>query len=119
MLRTRSSVVPPCGGVTATPDPGRVVLDRVTFSYPGAEAPVIHDISFAVEPGQTTAIIGSTGCGKSTLLPLIHRFSDVTGGSVTVDGIDVRNMPPAPLHALLHYVPQKGVLFSGTNDSNL
>ena len=75
--------------------------------------------SFTAKPGETTAIIGSTGCGKSTLLNLIPRFYDVTGGSVTVDGIDVRNMPQAQLHDLLGYVPQKGVLFSGTIDSNL
>ena len=71
------------------------------------------------KPGETTAIIGSTGCGKSTLLNLIPRFYDVTGGKVTVDGIDVRKMPQAQLHDLLGYVPQKGVLFSGTIDSNL
>ena len=79
----------------------------------------LEHISFTAKPGETTAIIGSTGCGKSTLLNLIPRFYDVTGGKVTVDGIDVREMPQAQLHDLLGYVPQKGVLFSGTIASNL
>ena len=87
--------------------------------YPGADSDALEHISFTAKPGETTAIIGSTGCGKSTLLNLIPRFYDVTGGKVTVDGIDVREMPQAQLHDLLGYVPQKGVLFSGTIDSNL
>ena len=84
-----------------------------------AAKPALEHISFTAQPGQTTAIIGSTGCGKSTLLNLIPRFYDVTGGKVTVDGIDVRDMPQETLHDLLGYVPQKGVLFSGTIESNL
>ena len=91
----------------------------MSFRFPGADSDALEHISFTAKPGETTAIIGSTGCGKSTLLNLIPRFYDVTGGSVTVDGIDVRNMPQAQLHDLLGYVPQKGVLFSGTIDSNL
>ena len=98
---------------------GEVEFHDVSFRFPGADSDALEHISFTAKPGETTAIIGSTGCGKSTLLNLIPRFYDVTGGSVTVDGIDVRNMPQAQLHDLLGYVPQKGVLFSGTIDSNL
>ena len=98
---------------------GVVEFQDVSFRFPGADSDALEHISFTAKPGETTAIIGSTGCGKSTLLNLIPRFYDVTGGSVTVDGIDVRQMPQAQLHDLLGYVPQKGVLFSGTIDSNL
>ena len=98
---------------------GEVEFHDVSFRFPGADSDALEHISFTAKPGETTAIIGSTGCGKSTLLNLIPRFYDVTGGSVTVDGIDVREMPQAQLHDLLGYVPQKGVLFSGTIDSNL
>ena len=98
---------------------GVVQFEDVSFRYPGAASDALEHISFTAKPGETTAIIGSTGCGKSTLLNLIPRFYDVTGGKVTVDGIDVREMPQAQLHDLLGYVPQKGVLFSGTIDSNL
>ena len=98
---------------------GEVAFHDVSFRFPGADSDALEHISFTAKPGETTAIIGSTGCGKSTLLNLIPRFYDVTEGSVTVDGIDVRNMPQAQLHDLLGYVPQKGVLFSGTIDSNL
>ena len=98
---------------------GEVEFHDVSFRFPGADSDALEHISFTAKPGETTAIIGSTGCGKSTLLNLIPRFYDVTGGSVTVDGIDVRQMPQAQLHDLLGYVPQKGVLFSGTIDSNL
>ena len=98
---------------------GVVEFHDVSFRFPGADSDALEHISFIAKPGETTAIIGSTGCGKSTLLNLIPRFYDVTGGSVTVDGIDVRQMPQAQLHNLLGYVPQKGVLFSGTIDSNL
>ncbi|MFV8272959.1 ABC transporter ATP-binding protein [Faecalibacterium prausnitzii] len=98
---------------------GVVQFEDVSFRYPGADSDALEHISFTAKPGETTAIIGSTGCGKSTLLNLIPRFYDVTGGKVTVDGIDVREMPQTQLHDLLGYVPQKGVLFSGTIDSNL
>ena len=98
---------------------GEVEFHDVSFRFPGADSDALEHISFTAKPGETTAIIGSTGCGKSTLLNLIPRFYDVTGGKVTVDGIDVREMPQAQLHDLLGYVPQKGVLFSGTIDSNL
>lgn len=98
---------------------GYVEFDQVSFTYPGAEAPVLKNISFTAKPGETTAIIGSTGCGKSTLLNLIPRFFDVQKGSVKVDGVDVRKLSQHELHDKLGYVPQKGVLFSGTIDSNI
>ena len=98
---------------------GEVEFHDVSFRYPGADSDALEHISFTARPGETTAIIGSTGCGKSTLLNLIPRFYDVTGGAVTIDGVDVRDMPQATLHDLMGYVPQKGVLFSGTIESNL
>ena len=98
---------------------GVVRFDHVNFRFPGADADALEDISFTAEPGKTTAIIGPTGCGKSTLLSLIPRFYDVTGGRITLDGVDIRDIPQATLRAQLGYVPQKGVLFSGTIESNL
>ena len=98
---------------------GVVAFNDVSFRYPGSDEDALEHISFTAKPGQTTAIIGSTGCGKSTLLNLIPRFYDVNEGSVTIDGVDVRDMSQAQLHDQLGYVPQKGVLFSGTIDSNL
>ena len=98
---------------------GVVQFDHVNFRFPGADADALEDITFTAEPGKTTAIIGSTGCGKSTLLNLIPRFYDVTGGKITLDGVDLRLMPQETLRAQLGYVPQKGVLFSGTIESNL
>ena len=98
---------------------GVVAFNDVSFRYPGSDEDALEHISFTANPGETTAIIGSTGCGKTTLLNLIPRFYDVTGGSVTIDGVDVREMTQAQLHDELGYVPQKGVLFSGTIDSNL
>ena len=98
---------------------GLVCFTDVSFAYPGAEDPALSHISFVAKPGETTAIIGSTGCGKSTLLNLIPRFYDVTSGSVTIDGVDIRNLTQHRLHELIGYVPQKGMLFSGTVESNL
>ena len=98
---------------------GVVAFNDVSFRYPGSDEDALEHINFTAKPGQTTAIIGSTGCGKSTLLNLIPRFYDVSEGSVTIDGVDVRDMSQAQLHDQLGYVPQKGVLFSGTIDSNL
>jgi ATP-binding cassette subfamily B protein len=91
----------------------------VEFRYPGAEQPVLHDISFEARPGQTTAIVGSTGSGKSTLVNLIPRFYDVTGGTVLVDGVDVRAVDRQDLWSTLGVIPQKAFLFSGTVASNL
>ena len=98
---------------------GVVAFNDVSFRYPGSDEDALEHISFTAKPGETTAIIGSTGCGKSTLLNLIPRFYDVSEGSVTIDGVDVRDLPQAQLHDQLGYVPQKGVLFSGTIASNL
>lgn len=98
---------------------GEVTFHHVNFRYPGADEDALSGIDFTAKPGQTTAIIGSTGCGKSTLLNLIPRFYDVTEGSVTLDGVDIRKIPQQRLRELLGYVPQKGVLFSGTIESNL
>ena len=95
-----------------------ITFDHVSFSY-DTDRKILDDINLSVKKGSTVAIVGESGAGKSTLVDLIPRFYDVTGGSVTVDGIDVRQMPQAQLHDLLGYVPQKGVLFSGTIDSNL
>ena len=98
---------------------GQVVFDHVSFRYPGAEEDVLEDISFTAEPGQTTAIIGSTGCGKSTLVNLIPRFYDVTEGSIRLDGHDIRNLTQHDLREKLGYVPQTGGLVSGAIASNL
>lgn len=118
VLRTRPSVRDPR---TAAPAPAdaTVTFDHVSFRYPGAEDDVLHDISFTARPGAVTAIVGSTGCGKSTLLNLIPRFYDATGGTVCIGGVDVRRLHQADLRAMLGYVPQKGVLFTGDILSNL
>lgn len=98
---------------------GMVEFNHVSFRYPGAEEDVLHDISFTAKPGETTAIIGSTGSGKSTMVNLIPRFYDVTEGKITIDGEDIRNVTQHELRDQLGYVPQKGVLFSGTIASNI
>ncbi|MCQ2501173.1 MAG: ABC transporter ATP-binding protein/permease [Lachnospiraceae bacterium] len=98
---------------------GVLAFEDVSFRYPGAEADALEHISFTAEPGKTTAIIGSTGCGKTTLLNLIPRFFDVTDGKITLDGIDIRDLTQEKLHDFLGYVPQKGMLFSGTIETNL
>ena len=98
---------------------GEVTFSHVSFRYPGAEENALHDIDFTAEAGKTTAIIGSTGCGKSTLVSLIPRLFDVSEGSVCVDGVDIRDMKMKDLRKMIGYVPQKGVLFSGTIASNI
>ena len=98
---------------------GSIEFDHVDFIYPGSREPAIHDIDFTAYPGQTTAIIGSTGCGKSTIVNLIPRLYDVTKGSITLDGIDIRELSMKDLRQQIGFVPQKGVLFSGTIASNL
>ena len=98
---------------------GIVRFDHVNFKYPGAEEDVLHGIDFVAEPGKTTAIIGSTGCGKSTLVNLIPRLYDVSEGSITLDGQDIRKIRMSDLREEIGFVPQKGVLFSGTIASNL
>mgnify|MGYP002738460481 FL=1 len=94
-------------------------FDHVSFAYPGAESPVLKDLSFRLTPGRTTAIIGSTGAGKTTLVNLIPRLFDATGGKVLVDGVDVRDYEPDDLWARIGLVPQKPYLFTGTIASNL
>nr|MDD6335396.1 ABC transporter ATP-binding protein [bacterium] len=98
---------------------GEVAFHHVSFTYPGAEDASLEDIDFTAVPGQTTAIIGSTGSGKSTLVHLIPRFYDVTQGSITLDGRDIRDLPQKQLRSQIGFVPQKGVLFSGTIASNI
>ncbi len=103
------------------PEPfkGRIEFRNVSFRYPGADEDVLHDISFIAQPGQTTAFIGSTGSGKSTIISLLPRFYEVSGGSILVDGIDIREVTQHDLRDKIGYVPQKGALFSGTIESNL
>ena len=91
----------------------------MTFTYPDADLPVITNINFVAKPGQTTAFIGSTGSGKSTLINLIPRFYDVSAGQILLDGIDIRNIKLHDLYDQIGYVPQKGVLFSGSIASNI
>jgi ATP-binding cassette subfamily B protein len=98
---------------------GNVEFRNVSFRYPGADTDVLHDISFKASPGQTTAFIGSTGSGKSTVVNLIPRFYDVTEGQILLDGIDIRDVTQHDLRDKIGYVPQRGVLFSGTIESNL
>ena len=98
---------------------GHVEFKHVTFTYPGAEEPILKDVSFEAVPGETTAFIGSTGSGKTTLIHLIPRLYDVTSGQILIDGVDVRELKLHDLYGKLGYVPQKGTLFSGTVTSNL
>lgn len=119
VLDTESSVLPPAAPVTTVTGRGEVELRGVSFQYPGAEHPVLKDVSFRVRPGQTTAIIGSTGAGKTTLLSLIPRLFDATAGSVLVDGVDVRELDFDLLRRRIAIVPQRPYLFSGTVASNL
>jgi len=98
---------------------GYLEFKNVSFHYPGAEEPVLSNISFVATPGETTAVIGSTGCGKSTLINLIPRFYDVTDGSILIDGIDIRDIPQHELRDKIGLVPQKAFLFSGTVADNL
>jgi ATP-binding cassette subfamily B protein len=119
VLNTDSSVIPPTLPITAVIERGTVDFDGVSFTYPGATSPVLSDISFRVTPGRTTAIIGSTGSGKSTIVDLVPRLFDVTEGSVSVNGVDVRQLDPDLLWGSIGYVPQKPYLFSGTVASNL
>ncbi len=119
VLDTRSSVVPPEEPVTEVAEHGTLVFDQVEFTYPGADVPVVRDVSFEARPGQTVAIIGSTGAGKSTMVNLVPRLFDVTGGRVLVNGVDVRRLDPDLLWSTIGLVPQRAWLFSGTVRSNL
>ena len=119
VLQSESSVLPPERPVTQLPAVGVVAFTDTEFTYPGAASPVLKKINFTAAPGQTTAIIGSTGAGKSTLVSLIPRLFDATGGSVKVDGVEVRDCEPELLWSRIGLVPQKAFLFSGTVASNL
>jgi ATP-binding cassette subfamily B multidrug efflux pump len=119
VLDTDSSVVPHAQPVVDLPERGTLRFEGVEFSYPGADAPVLQDVTFRAEPGQTVAVIGSTGAGKSTLVNLVPRLFDTTAGTVAVDGVDVRRLAPDALWATIGLVPQRAFLFSGTVRSNL
>jgi ATP-binding cassette subfamily B protein len=119
VLRTESSVVDPPRPVTRTVEHATVEFRGVRFQYPGAEEPVLRDISLRAGPGRTTAIVGSTGAGKTTLLSLVPRLFDVTGGAVLVGGVDVRELDLDVLWNRIGIVPQRPYLFSGTVASNL
>ncbi len=121
VIQTRTAILDPEHPAEAEKDDwqGEVAFDDVSFCYPGAEEDAVSHISFTARPGKTTAIIGSTGCGKSTVLNLIPRFYDVTAGRITMDGVDIRQISQKKLRDLIGYVPQKGILFSGTIASNI
>ncbi|KAK1181021.1 ABC transporter ATP-binding protein [Streptomyces sp. NBS 14/10] len=119
VLETETSVAPPLKPVPPLERRGLLELRGVEFRYPGAEEPVLRDVSLVARPGQTTAVIGSTGSGKSTLLGLVPRLFDATDGSVHLDGVDVRDMDPVLMAESIGLVPQKPYLFSGTVASNL
>jgi ATP-binding cassette subfamily B protein len=119
VLNTESSVVAPTNPITTFTGSGEVELRGATFSYPGADQPVLHDVTFTAKPGTTTAIIGSTGAGKTTLINLLPRLFDVTGGAALIDGVDVREVDPELLWARIGLIPQRPYLFSGTITSNL
>ncbi|HXL01551.1 MAG TPA: ABC transporter ATP-binding protein [Candidatus Atribacteria bacterium] len=119
VLNTKPSIKDPTTPVEPRKSIGTVEFYNVEFSYPGAEESVLRDISFIAVPGKTTAIIGSTGCGKSTLVNLIPRFYDITGGSIKIDGVDIRDMHLRDLRDRIGLVPQKAFLFSGTIADNL
>lgn len=119
VLDTESSVVPPKDGVTELHEHGTVELLDASFAYPGAEEPVLRNVSFAVASGSTTAIIGSTGSGKTSLINLLPRLVDATAGEVLVDGVNVRDLDPVLLWSRIGFIPQRPYLFSGTVRSNL
>lgn len=119
VVRTESSIKDADEPEKLTSHDGVISFEHVNFKYPGAEEDVLHDIDFVARPGETTAIIGSTGCGKSTLVNLIPRLYDVSDGRILLDGKDIRNISMSDLREEIGFVPQKGVLFSGTIASNL
>lgn len=119
VLDTDSSVVPSASPVTSLDVAGHLDIEGVGLTYPGAEAPVLRDVSFSARPGQTIALIGSTGAGKTTLVNLVPRLLDATEGVVRVDGVDVRDLDPELLWSKIGLVPQRAFLFSGTVATNL
>ena len=119
VLDTDTSVTPPVQPVTEASERGSLVLEDVTYAYPGADLPVLADVSVEARAGQTVAVIGSTGAGKSTLVNLVPRLFDTTGGRVLVDGVDVRDLDPEALWSRLGLVPQRAFLFTGTVADNV
>jgi len=119
VLDAEPSVSAPADPKAAPEALGRIEFDHVDFAYPGADEAVLHDLTFSVAPGTTTAIIGSTGAGKTTLVGLVPRLFDVTAGAVRVDGVDVREYEPDLLWQRIGLIPQRAFLFSGTVASNL
>lgn len=119
VIRTRSSINNKPDAVKMNDPKGTVEFENVCFTYPGADGEVLTDISFTAEAGKTTAIIGSTGCGKSTLIQLIPRLYDASAGEVKIDGVNVKDIELKSLRENIGYVPQKGILFSGTIRSNI
>ncbi len=119
ILETKTTITDPEEPKKVEKFKGRVEFKNVSFRYSNADDCVLTDISFVAEPGQTTAFIGSTGSGKSTLINLIPRFYDITEGKITIDGIDIRSVSLNTLREAIGYVPQKGLLFSGTVESNM
>ena len=119
VINTKSSITDAESPKSISNPKGLLVFDHVNFKYPGANENALEDINFVAEPGKTTAIIGSTGCGKSTLVNLIPRLYDATEGSITLDGENIKNISMKELRDELGYVPQKGILFSGTIESNI
>lgn len=120
VLQTKPSIDENEGGVTETAIHGHIAFENVTFAYPGnTESPVIRNVSFTAEPGETVAFIGSTGSGKSTLIQLIPRFYDVTKGRILIDGVDVRDYQLRALRKKIGFIPQKALLFTGTISQNM
>ncbi len=119
VFETTADIQDPAVGKSAQEHRGQVEFQNVTFSYPGAEMPAISNISFEMNPGEVTAIIGGTGSGKSTLINLIPRFYDIDSGKILVDGVDIREMTQENLRRKIGFVPQKAVLFTGTISENI
>ncbi len=119
VLDSQSTLERPANGVVEQPEPGTVEFRDVTFTYPGAEHPILSDVTFRADPGETVAIVGSTGAGKTTLVSLVPRLFDVTGGAVLVGGVDVRQADLDALWSTIGLVPQRPFLFSGTIATNL
>ena len=119
VIRSESSVLDSSDAIYINECSGRLEFDNVSFRYEGSNEDALSGISFTANPGETTAIIGSTGSGKSTIVNLIPRFFDVTAGCITLDGVDIREISMKSLRDQIGLVPQKGILFSGTIDSNI
>src|SRR5699024_10607313 len=119
VINTQNSIFDKKDAVVLENPKGVVEFDDVSFKFYDADEAMLKDISFIAKPGETTAIIGSTGSGKSTVLNLILRFIDVSQGKITIDGVDIRDLRQEDLRRMIGYVPQKGILFSGTIESNI